>query len=127
MDRKEMWIAVICVALASLAVTCVTASPWTSNTPLYTFRMEQASSEKNFLPTPVRGFIYATEKGCDLGYDVLGCCDAAKPLYTCLNTACGFTCEGSCAKTCDTVLYGPTCVLDTCLGPTCDTCEPYCQ
>ncbi|MBU7026897.1 MAG: hypothetical protein HXS48_08140 [Theionarchaea archaeon] len=57
MNRKKVSIAVVSMAVAFLAVTCVTASPRTSNTPLYTFRMEQASSEMNFLPTAVRVFL----------------------------------------------------------------------
>lgn len=62
-----MVIAVISVAIASLVITYVAASTGTSYTPLYTFRMEQASSKMNFLPTEVNEFIYGAEKGHTLG------------------------------------------------------------
>ena len=64
-------IAVIGAALA-LAVTCVTASTSLCNTPLYTFRIEQASSKMNFLPTAMNEFTSTTEKGYNLTYDTFG-------------------------------------------------------
>ena len=66
--QKRVSIAVISVSIMSLALACVTASPPTSNTPLYTFRMEQASSESNFLPTAVNEFTYNTKNGYTLNW-----------------------------------------------------------
>jgi hypothetical protein len=58
--NKKLLIAAAGAAIALLAVT-VTASPWSSNTPLYTYRMEQVSSKMNFLPTEQSIFAYTTE------------------------------------------------------------------
>lgn len=66
--QKRVSIAVVSVSIMSLALACVTASPPTSNTPLYTFRMEQASSESNFLPTAANEFTYNTKNGYTLSW-----------------------------------------------------------
>jgi hypothetical protein len=53
MDNTQKWISLVVaiIAIVSLAVTAVTANTsWkSSNTPLYTFRMEHASNDRNFL------------------------------------------------------------------------------
>ncbi len=56
MDRRQRSIAVISVAVAVLAATCVSASISETNTPLYTLRMEQLSRQMNFLPVEKNGF-----------------------------------------------------------------------
>jgi len=117
-DRKQMSIVVISVSFVLLAATCVTASPWTRNTPLYTFRMEQASSKMNFLPTAVNGFIYTTEKGHDLGHNAAECCGCggAQPLapYTCA-TCNEEMCEvPTICGTCGTCYWMTTCHPNTC-------------
>jgi hypothetical protein len=65
MDGKQrMTFVVMSVIFAALAVT-VTASALPS-TPLYTYRMEQASNKMHFLPTEMNGFTYIAEKGYTL-------------------------------------------------------------
>lgn len=114
---QKMSFAVIGVALVSLAVTCVSAASWTSNTPLFTLRMEQASSKMNFLPTEKATFAYTTELGYNLNYNVDS--RTGEPLGNCTDydTTCLITCPESCAGTCD-----------TCGGYTCDetSCQPTC-
>ena len=152
MDGKQkLLIGAVGVALGLLLVACVTASSCRSGTPLFTFRMEQASNKMNFLPTAVNGFVYSTEKGYTVHYSAAGYGDA-QPLkpptevptcpytcdddtceetcpYTCWST-CPSTCESTCPNTCD----GPTCwsscrsrcpptQVDTC-WETCDPCDP---
>jgi len=130
-------------ALAILAVAAVTAHPFTPHTPLYTMRMEQVSSEMNFLPTEVNNFTYAAEKGHEFNYEALGVCcgvlnEPTIPLGTCCyqltcrtceETCEGETCQASCWSTCNTC--EPTCEEPTCLI-TCEhtcpyTCEKPCQ
>jgi hypothetical protein len=138
MNRKKMLIAVTNMALVFLVATFVTAHPSTSNTPLYTLRMEQASSRMNFLPTTMNNFTYITEQGYEANYDVLGCCGGIEPLdtgvWTCYYSTCGgptcwLTCPASCYGTC----YDPTCPATcpyTCgysCGGTCYTCEETCE
>ena len=124
MDRKKILvIAVVSMVLASFAVTAVAASSKTSssptvNVPLYTVRMEQASSEMNFLPTEKHNFAYNTEKGCTLNYCVADNCNSAVPLHTSSQNTCyGYvTCEGSatCWQTCYGYTHGGYTCFATC-------------
>lgn len=144
MDRKKVLIAVASIALASLAITAVTASSLALNTPLYTLRMEQASSKMNFLPTAMNKFAYTTENGYNLDYEALveycgavplgsvDTCEITCPFvscevgtcsscsgYTCDATSCQPTCQSSCGGTCwETCPW--TCNQWTCPGFTCD-------
>jgi hypothetical protein len=69
MNKKQKGsIAMISMVVAFLAMTCITASSGTSNTPLYTFRMEQASSGMSFLSTTVNEFSYNTRDGYTLNW-----------------------------------------------------------
>ncbi|MBU7026917.1 MAG: hypothetical protein HXS48_08240 [Theionarchaea archaeon] len=142
MDKAKVVTTALGITVVLLAVAVVTARPWISDTPLYTVRMEQASSKMNFLPTAVNGFTYTTEKGYTLDCNVSGYCGAV-PLIsggvstcetcqgqsTCWNTcpdtcepSCEGTCFGStCSSTCPSTCSGQTC--DTCTQPTCETCE----
>jgi hypothetical protein len=120
-----------------LAVTFLSASSLAANTPLYTVRMEQASSKMHFLPIEVNGFTYTTEKGYHLNYDVMGYC-GVEPLSTgktcdpetceietCDEPTCPWSCWQTCPYTCS-----PTCPQTcpyTCDDPTCITCEPTCN
>ncbi len=135
MDRKWTIIAVVSAAVVSLAIACVSASPWTSNTPLYTYRMEQASSKMSFLPTQMSDFSYTAEKGHNLNYVCSGYC-GAEPLDitsgrtcegTCIEPTCENTCPSTCANTCGATC-GSTCgfTCDTCAS-TCDTCDETCD
>lgn len=147
MDGKQrMTFIVMSVVLAALAVT-VTASALPS-TPLYTYRMEQASHKMHFLPTEMNGFTYTAEKGYTLdnpgvrnngGGGRLGdswlpscpnmTCATCDPVYTCLPTSCQQTCDtcfSTCLgyQTCDT----STCWPFTCYYTFCDTCDaPTCE
>ena len=136
MDRKKVLITVASIAMASLAITAVTASSLALNTPLYTLRMEQASSKMNFLPTAMNKFAYTTENGYNLDYEALvGYCGAVPlgSLYTCEVTCPYVTCVvGTCSScsgyTCDATSCQPTCWYTcewtcnqwTCPGFTCD-------
>ena len=113
MDRIHKWMlfAMVGVSAVSLTITAVMASPWiTSNAPLYTYRMEQESSNMNFLPTPMNEFIYTAENGYTLNYDDVKGHIGEKPFSTqttCYNTlnCCftkspGITCPGTCSSTC---------------------------
>lgn len=145
MDKKQISIAAASAAFL-LAAALVTASTQTANTPLYTIRMEQASSKMNFLPAAVNEFTYDTESGYNLVYGALGCrVDPVAlteiPCYltdvTCVKTAClscstcgstcGYTCGCTCGFTCDTCVAtcGNTC-NPTCNAITCDSCIDTC-
>ena len=126
MDRKHIIIAAtISGVLVLLAVTLVTATPFTS-TPLYTLRMEKASNKMHFLPTEMNTFAYAAEQGYTLHYGVTGCSDDLLGKCTDYDTTCGVTCPVSCSGTCDTC-SGVTCDATSC-QPTCYTCEgPTCS
>ena len=126
MNRKQkMSIAVVGMVSVSLAVTVAAANPLLVGTPLYTVRMEQASSNMNFLPTEVNSFTYITENGYTLTHDVVGSCGGI-PLWTSPYTEC--TCVVSCWDTCP---CNPTCLPtcpETCDSPTCPyTCEHTCR
>lgn len=129
MDGKyKMAITVISAAVVLLTVTCVTASSRGQDTPLYTVRMEQASSRMNFLPTAMNEFTYSAENGCTLNYNASVCSDN-EPLVTHqADTWC--TCWPWCETTEYTCESEPTCMMtcNTCINPTCpDTCFFTCQ
>lgn len=126
MDRKLALILVASTAFAILTITAVTATPWASGTPLYAYRMEQASNKMNFLPTQMTTFTYIAEKGYTVHYGVISG-GQSDPLHiTAGPTACEdcetvtwpYTCEWSCwfstcpANTCSNTCY--TCPEDTC-------------
>ena len=144
MNRVHKRIIIVCfgVFLAAFAVSMLAAHMTPrSATPLFIFRMEQASSEKSFLPTEKNAFTYITEKGYNLTYQVCGGCSFnAAPLepptegeVTCDNTCpstckntCPATCLSTCANTCVSTCYTcvSTCPL-TCVS-TCYTCVSTC-
>ena len=126
-----------CAVLGFCAVAAVTANPQVkSNTPLYTYRMEQASSGMSFLPTEKNDFTYTTEPGYTLDYTVTLTAGSSTPQTTVpmQNTqwitceTCGFTCD-TCINTCQTCYCTcwDTCRC-TCQGITCDfiTCDFTC-
>jgi hypothetical protein len=137
MDSKKMSIAAICGTLAVCAITVVTADSST-HTPLYTVRMEQASSKMNFLPIKQNTFTYSTEQGCFLNYDVTengepspvptGYPDTCWPQCTTIEATCEDTCPDTCYDTCPTgcSTFPPTC-METCPETCYDTCEPTCE
>ena len=123
MDRKQqIVIGAVSMVLTVLVVAAVTASSSEADTPLYTVRMEQASSKMSFLPTEVNGFFYQTEKGCTIKCTGSGC-SSVQPLDTGVWTCIGSTCGGdTCVLTCPESCYG------TCNDPTCpDTCNTTCN
>ena len=137
MDKKQTSIVVLSIATL-IAVACVTASSWGGSTPLYTIRMEQASSKMNFLPTAMNAFTYTADNGSLLNCEPAAYCGNCIPLvsggvntcetcpghYTCYNT-CPDTCEPSCEGTCFEPTCSSTCPVtcETCTQPTCETCE----
>jgi hypothetical protein len=145
--------AAILVTSAVVTVAAVTCE--SSTTPLYTFRMEQASNKMNFLPTPVNTITYSAMGGSILNYAGSGCCTAA-PLgtaetcegcstieitcYMCPDTwwsTCGDTCPNTCWNTCTYTCWstcpstcGSTCpntCYNTCPNTCYNTCEYTCE
>ena len=75
MDGTRKWMLITAViAGVVLCAAAVSALPSLSSTPLYTFRMEQVSSEMSFLPTERNNFTYTTEKGYNMQYAVETLC-----------------------------------------------------
>lgn len=146
MDRERKWMSLAAISAIAvfLAVTAVTARSWNAtNTPLYIFRMEQASSDMSFSPTPMNAFAYLTEKGYNVHYDT-GVCNGVEPLEpptyaTCdeeictpTYSTCCVTCDITCVVTCSSCVntcYGtcPNSCSGTCIY-TCDyTCVSTCR
>ena len=127
MDKK---IAVV-LGAALIVATSVSAASWTM-TPLYTYRMEQASHTMNFLPTEMNKFTYTAEEGYMLNHNAVVCCSSVVPLITggvntcdtCDQPTCWSTCPDTCEPTCPNTCMGATC--STCTQPTCETCEETC-
>jgi hypothetical protein len=111
-----------------LAINVVIASPQTSHTPLYTFRMEQASSEMNFLLKEKSTFIYTAEDGYQLNTNVpSGYYDDLESLpvtyWNCwesVEVRCWYTARGW-----DECWLIPFTWMGTCFFPTCHTCPYY--
>lgn len=143
--KKRALTALIGVAVISLVITSVAASPKISgNTPLYAFRMEQASSEMSFLPKEKTTFVYTTERGYTLNYDTAEACNVWGSNYrvqdfpqmvldtahatcfshTCLHTCWESTCQHSCHGTCRFTCWN-TCI-PTCYGTCVLTCQQSC-
>lgn len=124
MNRNRGLYAAVGTALAVLVVAYVAASPQTINTPLYTFRMEQMSSEMSFLPTAVNNFTYNTELGYTLNLNA-ECCGADPfsiltirlTCETCRDPTC-VTCVSTCLPTCDDTTCQNTCGVSYCVCPT---------
>jgi hypothetical protein len=109
--KQKIVVAIFSVTVSFLAIVAVTAAPWSLKTPLYRYRMEQASSKMNFLPFTMNDFSYITETGYSMNYEIEKDYDRSplKP-WTEIET-CPFTCDD-----------------DTCFGYTCPvTCEPTCM
>jgi hypothetical protein len=117
MNRKILFI-IAGIAVASVTVAAVTAIPLTYNTPLYTVRMEQISSEMNFLPTEMNDFTFTAENGYNLNY-IPEYCDVGSydtyartydGSYTCWGYyTCPFTCNSNitCYSTCRPTACAP--------------------
>jgi hypothetical protein len=125
MNKLKILIAVVCGVGFLCAVVAVTASNLTSSTPLYTFRMEQASSKMSFLPTERNEIVYTTEPGHTFN-------SAGHHVYPLEEPTVPVTCPDTCEETCSTCYY--TCEGNTCEGTcystcpnTCSTCEPTCE
>ncbi len=153
MNRKQKSLVILVSAtMVVLVVTAATVTAWTANTPLYMFRMEQASSKMNFLPTAINCFDYTTEKGYTLNCNIGRYCNNMGVLYdtgystcpdetcehcltyppgvTCPNTSCA-TCASTCPNTCKSTC--PNTCKSTCPNTcpytcpnTCATCPATC-
>jgi len=133
---KKVLLSVTGGVVVLLAVACVTASSLAVSTPLYTVRMEQASSRMNFLPAEKNGFIYAAENGYNLNYEVTAYCGDMETLGKCTynETTCAVTCETceTCETcpgmfTCENTSCQPTCPLGTCAATCAYTCPYTCD
>ena len=127
--NKKMLIAAICVGGIFSVLLFVTASSLTAHTPLFTVRMEQASSDMHFLPTSVESFSYSVENGYSLDYAVeSGVC--AIPLeYTGWATCAGQhnTCSSTCVSTCSSTCVNTCCTcVSTCSSTCVNTCSNTC-
>lgn len=112
MENNRRWMFIVVSALISLSIAVVTAIPGTtSTTPLYTYRIEQESSEMNFLPTPINEFTYTIENKYTLNYEVESYIDE-EPCET----------QATCFETCTHLTWAqyPTCAV-TC-GLSCAWC-----
>lgn len=73
MDKTEKVMSFVLISATVMSFTLIhttAASMVTSNTPLYTYRMEQVSSEMNFLPTEKSILTYTSESQCWIVYNV---------------------------------------------------------
>ncbi len=131
--------AIIGVAIFLVTTCAATTSLKIRDTPLYTFRMEKASSSMNFLPRERNDFIYDAEDRYTVNYCAGGYCSsvgifnfgAAMPPVTydtCWVTCDDYTCYDTCLSTCNTCYVGCDghTVTPTCLS-TCDTCYYGCN
>lgn len=122
--KKKLYLVVIGVAVVSFAVAFVSASALPS-TPLYTVRMEQASSKMGFLPTAVNEFDYTTESGYTLSFNISGGHGSVLrgTDATCFPTCstCPYTCDETCPATC------PNTCPDTCPATCVNTCPDTCD
>ncbi len=116
-----MSIAAMGVVVALVAVMFATASSLMADTPLFTLRMEQASSKMNFLSTAMNGFTYNTRNGFTLNSCALGYCGGVVLLGT--DATCHPTCD-TCASTCPDTCFS-TCP-DTCINTCPNTCPATC-
>lgn len=121
MDKKVPLV----VSLLMLAVSVGSAN-FSLDTPLYTYRMEQASSKMHFLPTEQSTFKYTTEQGriiesvieyCTVNPVDIPPTNEQNPCEWTVET-CPQTCVYTCPNTCDT--------CDTCWS-TCETCYASCH
>lgn len=130
--KRKMLIAVMSIATVSCAAAFAAASPRSVTTPLYTARMEQASSEMRFLPTTMNTFTYITREGYTLDHEASGDWYSGYHWFLASEISCPtvVTCE-SCII-CPTDINCPTegstcepteCFMNTCLDTQCDrTC-----
>lgn len=157
MNGNRQWTLIAASVTATFLVIMLFAvNTGTLDTPLFTWRMEQASDKMGFSPTPVNGFSYDTEKGRVLGYEITedeygyvkpldsgqGCEQDTREGEGCRDTqddtcqTCEDTCEDTCADTCSDTCSTctgetscSTCPADTCsnIKTQCGTCTDTCS
>ena len=128
-----MSFAVMSIVAVFLVASFVTAGSLMAESPLFNFRMEQASSKMNFSPGTGNGFTYTTQNGYILNCNVGNCCGKGIVLLG-TDATCFPTCLSTCIVTCETCEGQPTCGSTctptcpyTCDDPTCPTtCEATC-
>ena len=146
MDKKIIVIAASVTLVFFAAAVTARPQATVTDTPLYTFRMEQASNNMHFLPATVNEFTYTTQKGFTVACDTTLYSGSITPqtvpqVYTIWVTCktCGPTCD-TCRRTCNTCYCtcewpcrctseGATCDFITCdftCAFTCDTCFDTC-
>jgi hypothetical protein len=125
---NKIFLSVVGVCIVLCVVAVAPATSLLADTPLYTVRMEQNSSEKHFLPTEVNEFSYNAEPGYTVTKEVSAYTGGATldtGVWTCEPNTHEFTC-----KTCNTCLTCESCfhceTQDTC-EPTCETCTNTCE
>lgn len=104
------------ISLVFLVITGVYASSGVTHTPLHTIRMEQVSSDMNFLPVEMNDFTYTTGQGCTIVCDTGQSSNGAYLFDT--GTCCMVTCDFvTCELPCHTDIE--SCNLITCNFVTC--------
>jgi hypothetical protein len=129
MDRKQMLFVVMSIVLVFVAVAATTARPGTSPaTPLYTYRMEQASNDMNFLPAEGNGFTFTTKGGHAVNYDIVVYHDYDELLSTGCKPSCISTCYSTCVSTCNSTCVStcPQTCVSTCSSTCLNTCPNTC-
>lgn len=131
MEKRWMLIGLVGIAVVSLTMNTVVASWKTSASPLFNYRMQQASNKMNFTPAVPCIFTYTAEKGCSLGYQTCEAC-FGKPLPNFTRSTCDIyeqtcdtcydTCPGTCYNTCPNSCGTCGTCYSTC--STCSTCYP---
>lgn len=109
MNRKVSILAVG-IAILSIAVTAVTASSFSSYTPLYTARMEQENSGMSFLLTEINDLTYAAESGFEIncratavnGENSTLASGHSSCIWTCIWSICN-TCSSTCYDSCEVI------------------------
>jgi hypothetical protein len=138
MRKEQIFALSVSLVAAFAAIAALSAHSLTENTPLFVFRMEQASNSMDFLPLEMSSFDYNTVQGFTLDQC---CAGGLMPLFTLGNTCvsgctedatCSYTCTATCWNTCDDNTCPSSCsgtCSSTCgssCGGTCGTCGSTC-
>jgi hypothetical protein len=142
MRKEQIFALSVSLVAAFAAIAALSAHSLSENTPLFVFRMEQASNSMDFLPLEMSSFDYNTVQGFTLDQCcagklmplftlgntcISGCTEDATCVYTCDDNTCLSSCNGTCGSSC-----GGTCTTCNSCSSTCsstcgDTCGSTCD